>query len=375
MAGDAGGALVQIKEALRIDPELAEARLLAADTSLLIPDYQQALQYAEEILARGPSPIARLIKVKALAGMGNIGLSTLEVNKLVHDFPNDAAPKLELAALKMAQKDFSQAESMYRTLYAANRQNLAALQGVASSLFAQNRYDGAIAMLKDELSKQNSPEIRSILADASLRGGKFGQAIEEYGILATASPESAFFHLKLGDSFLQDGKAGDAVTQFQMATRLAPKDKMANAMLALSLQQAGRGPEAIPVYRAAVLLDAENPVLMNNLAYLIAETGGDLDEALRFAQDASRRHPADSDLADTIGWIYLKKNKLDDALRMLNDIVRKNPAQPMYRYHLASALIVKGDKAGAVQQLEVASASKPTPLEAAKIKELLSASR
>jgi tetratricopeptide (TPR) repeat protein len=375
LAGDPRGALTQFKEALNIDPELTQARLLAADTSLRMQDYQQALQYADQAIAAGVSPIARLIRVKSLAGMGTLSQATAEANRLAREFPNDAAPKLELASLKLGQKNFAEAESIFRALYTADRTNLPALQGLIQSFYVQNRYDAAIETLKQELSKADSAEIRAMLADACLRGRKLDLAIQEYGGLAGANPSSSFFHLKLGDAYLQKGNTPEALAQFQIAKKLAPKDAMASSMLALSLQQAGRAQEAIRAYREALALDSENPVLMNNLAYLISESGGDLNDALQLAQGASRRHPGDTDLSDTVGWIFLKKNMTDDALHVLSDIVRKNPAKPVYRYHLAAALVQKGDKVEAKRQLEAALANKPARADEAKITELLSATR
>ena len=81
---------------------------------------------------------------------------------------------------------------------------------------------------------------------------------------------------------------------------------------------------------------------MNNLAYLMAETGGNLDEALRLAQDASRRQPSNVGLSDTVGWIYLKKNLTDSAIQILSNVVQKDPRHPVYGYHLGSALYQKG---------------------------------
>jgi len=44
-------------------------------------------------------------------------------------------------------------------------------------------------------------------------------------------------------------------------------------------------------YRQALRLDPGNPEIMNNLAYLILETGGSPDEALTMAQQAKAKTP------------------------------------------------------------------------------------
>ncbi len=141
---------------------------------------------------------------------------------------------------------------VYRTLFNADRKNLAALQGLVQSLYAQNQFDSAIAILREERSKNDSADIRELLADAYLRSRKLDLAVEEYNRLAEASPNSPLFHLKLGDAYLQSGKATEAVAEFQNARKLAPKDATADSMLALSLEQAGHVPEARQAYHDAL---------------------------------------------------------------------------------------------------------------------------
>jgi uncharacterized protein HemY len=64
-------------------------------------------------------------------------------------------------------------------------------------------------------------------------------------------------------------------------------------------------------------VETENPAALNNLAYLISETpGGDLTQALTLAQKANQKLPQAPEIADTLGWIYLKKNLTDNALEI-----------------------------------------------------------
>jgi tetratricopeptide (TPR) repeat protein len=370
--GDANEALVDFKEALKIDPGLLQARLLAANTSLQTQDYKEAGQYADQVLQlTGDNPMARLVKVESLAGLGNLNEAASEAGKLDRDFPSALEPKLELASLALAQKKFVEAESMFRSLYVSDRRDLRALQGLLGVYYAQNRYDAAIQFLTDEMVKNDSPEVRRLLGDASLRGRKYDLAIQQYTQLVNAAPKSPLDHMRLGDAYLQKGNTSEAVAQFEIARSLSPKDPMVNSMLALSLHNAGRSKEAEQAYRDTISLDSNNPLVKNNLAYLMAETGGSLDEALRLAQDASRLQPANGALSDTVGWIYVKKNLTDSAVQILSNVVQKNPATPVYRYHLAVALLQRGDKVGAKAQLQAALANNPAKTDQQRIEDLL----
>ena len=113
-------------------------------------------------------------------------------------------------------------------------------------------------------------------------------------------------------------------------------------------------PKARTYYEKALKIDQNNPLALNNLAYLITETNGDLNQAMTYATEAKQRLPNFLEVSDTIGWIYLKKNIPDSAIDEFKRLVTQAPLNPIYHYHYAMALQQKGDTVGAKAQCEVA---------------------
>jgi tetratricopeptide (TPR) repeat protein len=373
--GNTDAALAEFQDAMRQNPQLLQAKVLAADVSMRRGDYAQADRYSDDIVAqtRG-NPAARLLRAEALTGMGNFDQATREVNQLSQEFPGSPEPKLQLAALRLAQKRYAESEEMYRALYEANRKDLRPLRGLVDTMVAQQRYDPAIQLLNQEKLRPGAPtaQLDALLADAALRGRKLDVAVQQYSRLASAAPGSAFDHLRLGDAYLQNGEAQQAVSEFETAKRLNPKDPQANVMLAQGLRRAGKNADAERAYRDALALQPDNALVKNNLAYLLAENGGNLDEALRLAQEASRQQPANNLLADTLAYIYIKKDLPDSAIQILSNTTRKDPNEPVYHYHLAMALLRKGDKLSARRECQTALASSPSKADEDKIRALLS---
>jgi len=369
--GDTEAALAQFEEAMRQDPKLVQARVLAADLSMQKGDFQRASRYGDELvnLTRG-NPQARLLHASALMGLGNFDQAQREIDQLQHEYPQAIEPRLELASLRTAQKKYGEAEAIYRALRASNPKDLRSLQGLVEVYEAQNRYDAAIDLLKQEKAKAPSPQLDMALADVALRGNKLPLAVSAYSQITNANPGAPFGHLRLGDAYMRQGDLAHAIEEFQKAKSLAPRDAMANAMLALALHNAGRGEEATKAYRDTLSLESGNPLVANNLAYLMAENGGNLDEALRLAQTAARAQPANQAIADTVGWIYLKKNLPDSAIQVLSNATAKDP-RPLFRYHLAMALYQKGDRAAARRECEAALAGRPAQSDEKKIRDLL----
>jgi Tfp pilus assembly protein PilF len=124
-------------------------------------------------------------------------------------------------------------------------------------------------------------------------------------------------------------------------------------------------------YRRALRMQPENPSLLNNLAFYLAENGGNLDEALALAQRAVQKLKDDPGVSDTLGWIYLKKSMPDAALQIFSALVKKNPESPIFRYHFGAALAAKGDKAAARAALDAALTKKPDKQDELKIRQLL----
>jgi predicted Zn-dependent protease len=133
----------------------------------------------------------------------------------------------------------------------------------------------------------------------------------------------------------------------------------------------GKKDQAKAFYEASLKINGEDGVVLNNLAYYIAENGGDLDQALTYAQRARRKMPHELAFADTIGVIYLKKNLVENALEILEDLAGKRPDEPVFRLHLGEALLKKGETAKARNELRMALAQRPSIEDATRIRELL----
>jgi tetratricopeptide (TPR) repeat protein len=127
--------------------------------------------------------------------------------------------------------------------------------------------------------------------------------------------------------------------------------------------------EAADKFRQALQSRPDDPNNQNNLAYALAESGRNLDEALRLAESAMRAAPREPSYADTVAVIYLKKKLPDAALQTLENVGKSVPDNPTYLYHLALAQMDTGRKVEA--RATAALARKPSKSESAQIREAL----
>ena len=376
--GDIEPARVQFNEALRLRPDYTPARLALAQIQLSKGEYEPALKTAEEILSYDRNNIkARLLRAAAYLRSNQTAKSKEELKQILDHNPNSEEAMMQMGVALVAEQKYKEAEEAFRKCYDLNPANAAGLLGLTEVMMAEKQTERALQTLRAEIQKYPTrPEFHLALGNLYVRAGKLDQGMAEFnGLLDKAdrkSPTAADLYVRLGETQLLAQNLPAAIESVKKALDILPNNSMILNRLAALLTNAGQKNEAKAAYENALRIDSDNPVALNNLAYIMAETpGGDLNQALTFAQRANQKLPQAYEIADTLGWIYLKKNLPDNALELFRNNVSKVPNNPTYRYHLAMALYQKGDKARAKQELQTALTNRPNKEEEANIKELI----
>jgi tetratricopeptide (TPR) repeat protein len=373
MKGDLEAAKKAFHEARRLKEDFIAPRVALAEIAIRQKQPKEIMQYSEEILAQSPrEPRGRLLRAIALMGTNENEKARAELTRLVRDLPQYLDAQLQLGLFYLTQKQFKEAEQIFRRLQQARQNDLRPVEGMVESRLMQQQFEEAIKLVEAELKKR--PESRSVqlaYARTAARAGKWDAALDTFRKLAAEEPNSPDLHMQMGALLIQKGDMTAAIEAFQKAEKLAPKDSRPLVAHAEALDRTGQKQRAVEVYRRALKVNPNDASALNNLAFLLAEVGGDLDEALRLAQRAVQMSPDNPATADTLGWVYLKKKMTDSALQVFEQLSRKHPDDPVIRMHYGMALIEKGDRERARKELEAALARQPSREDEAKIRELL----
>jgi tetratricopeptide (TPR) repeat protein len=367
----------EYSEAIRWAPANTSARLELAQIELDSGEFGKAVAGAEEALNYRPADrTAHLIRAVGLRGLKKYDEARAELNVMLAAEPNHPDVLFQLAALDSVTGKWKEAEAGYRKSYEVNPANTRGLLALAASMTARHQADQALSLLQAEVKKNpQRNDLRFTLATFADRTGHLNIAIPELeGLLGRIAPNSkgaAQAHTLVSECYLNNRQFQKALEHIEAARKLEPDNPEVLHFLGLVYDKLGRGPEARKAYEAALKQNGNDGIILNNLAYLIVENGGDPDLALTYAQRARQQMPHEPGFADTVGVIYLKKNLVDNALEIFEDIVRKNPGYAVFRLHLGEALLRKGETAKARKELRVALASQPSIEEAAQIRELL----
>jgi tetratricopeptide (TPR) repeat protein len=147
----------------------------------------------------------------------------------------------------------------------------------------------------------------------------------------------------LGDTYANQQKTDQAIEAYQTYLHSKPDDVAVRALLANVYEQKQDVMKAIVEYTKCLDLNPEHFFALNQLAWLYAERGKNLDEALAFAQKAVAIKPA-SGIIDTLGWVYYKRQEYAQAIAQFKLALLKDPFQPTIKYHLGLAYFQHGDR-------------------------------
>ena len=354
LLGDLASAKAELFAAAQEKESFVQAQLLLAETEIRNNHGKEGLAHADTVIARQPeNRPARLLRVKALMAMGNTTLAGSALDAYRKDHPQDLDGQLQNGLLQIALKKYDASEATFRKFYRPGQKDLRPLEGLVDTYIAARKPDAALALLQEELKQSNgSATIRNVLASTAAAFGHDDLAIKHFEELRAQYPNSAGTLVQLAKLYQRNGHVDQSTASLEKASQLAPKNAPIQAILAGNLGERGRRDDAIAQYRKSLELNPQNPAVMNNLAMLLAEDPQHRDEALTLANQAQEKAPSHPSIADTVGWIYLKKNQYDSAMQIFGNLSRKYPENGTFHYHYGAALLAKGDKSKAKQELQ-----------------------
>jgi Tfp pilus assembly protein PilF len=147
----------------------------------------------------------------------------------------------------------------------------------------------------------------------------------------------------LAQIYLFQQKLDAARGEFEAVAERSPKSVAAHTMIGVLLEARGDINGARDRFERALQIDPEAAVAANNLAWIYAQNGGNLDVAMHLAQTAQKRMPGVAEVGDTLGFIYYKKNLASLAISTLKVSVAQSPSDPIFQYHLGLAYASAGD--------------------------------
>ena len=363
-AGNPRDALDAIDRAIALTPQpRVDYVRLRARILVMLGDYEAALQaFGRAKKQGGPLPIEflpDLARALYLRGDTKGGRTTIE-RALAVEVPSPRAlllfgreetlrdPKAARAALERGAALYPQQPVFVDML-------------VASDLRAGN-FEGALARCRAAVERMpDTPRIQMTLARTLVAANRTDEAVTQAELVQQRWPGQPGVAEVYLDVMTQTGHGDEA---FQALSKQHEEGTLLpNARVLLARLHVARGEDAqaLELLRSAIADSPDLPAAQNDLAYLLARRGEEFETATELAQEARANRPDAPEIADTLGFVYLRRELAEAALVQFDAALElAEPGSPGWataQFHRGLALRQLGRPADAVAALEQALAS------------------
>jgi tetratricopeptide (TPR) repeat protein len=135
----------------------------------------------------------------------------------------------------------------------------------------------------------------------------------------------------------------------------------------ISYERTKQWPKAEADFRKALVLEPDQPMVLNYLGYSMIDQRINLAEAIAMVRKAVELRPNDGYIVDSLGWAHYQLGEYDDAVKQLERAVEIKPADPVIADHLGDAYWRIGRQLEARFQWQHAKDNKPEPADLARI--------
>jgi protein O-mannosyl-transferase len=225
---------------------------------------------------------------------------------------------------------------------------------VASSLDKSGHTDKAIELLSQGVT--NGPgigRVHSALGFIYLHKNEVKQAETEFREAIRLQPNLAGAHNNLGVALLRQGHTDEAMGEFKSAASIDLWYAEPHVNMAAVLLARGSTNEALQEFENAVQLDPQRSDARCKIALILSQQGMTA-EAVTQLQTAIEMTPDQAEPYYVLGCLLRQQEKMDEALANLQRAAELKPEWGPPHASIAMALFMKGDPAGAWQEVELA---------------------
>jgi len=344
-------AISAYQEALRLNPLATGVRVALARLQLSKGRPESTVALAEETLKSDPQNAdARLVLAQALIRQRDLPRAQTEVDALKTKYPDSAPVHVQAGTLLGMKKQYPEARREFERALQLAPGSIEAVGGLVAVDLATQKPADAKARV-DALSKAlgAAPAALMLAGRTYAATGDLKTAEQFFRRVVSQDPTQLYAYSALGQLYARQNRIPEALAEFDALAKRDPKPVAALTLSGMLMEGHGDKAGAQQQYEHAIQIDPNAAVAANNLAWMYAQNGGNLDVALQLAQTAKRQLANNPEVDDTLGYIYYKKNLPALAIPPLRASAEKDPHNAVYHYHLGLALGKSGDKQSAIK--------------------------
>ncbi|MCF7805768.1 MAG: tetratricopeptide repeat protein [Candidatus Marinimicrobia bacterium] len=322
-------------------------------------DVKRLIQMLATDHPEGENYPLEMAKVYAESGATDSAITILQ--KLDKQNPNDEY-KLLLGELYFRTGSADSAYTILRPFFdedSTENRVLYYLGGSALNIGEQALADGDSARAQSFFDESEKYYRQLLRQNDSILGGYLGLGIslrqqEEYGASVqileegiTQFPEEVELYEHQGISYYISQQYDSARSKLTTALQMDSTSMRSRHFLAFTYDQLGKKDSAEVIYKELLEAAPEEPLYLNNLAYMYAVEGKNLDKALEMVNRALELEPKNASYLDTKGWVYFQQGKYAKAKKYIEKALQISGANVEVLEHLGDVYSKLGQSARA----------------------------
>ena len=368
------------RDAVRLAPALVEAHRALAAVALNRNDMPSLEESATQVVALQPnSPDGYALLAVSAMNQKQFPKAEAQIRKALEVAPQNPVGYIQMGNLKLLQKQYPDAEKSYQQALDHDPSSADALSGLMNIYISQKQIDKAVTTANAQIVKvPNSSAFYDLLGTLLFNNKKdLNGAEAALKKSAELDKNNADALVKLGQVQIAKGSVDQAISTYQNSLKDNPREISFYILMGELYESKQSWDQAKNAYQKALELRPDNPLASNNLAYVMLQTGGNVDVALSLAQVGRRGMPDSPNAADTLGWVYYQKGAYKSAIDLFQEAIKlteknKTPDDATFHYHLGLAYQKDNQPGLAKQHLERALKINPNYSSASDVKKALS---
>jgi tetratricopeptide (TPR) repeat protein len=354
---DLNGARASVARSLELDADLLESQRVLARIHAALGEDELAVEVGRRVQERGSGdPKLQILIAQSLVRLSRLEDAAAELESIPPD-SRDAEAHFAMGRIAYLQGDRAEARTSFLAAAELEPYRFEILRSLLDLDLRENRLQDSAARVRAAANAlPENARLQQLLGLVALYAGDSPSAEASFRRAIELDPNDLGGYENLARYLLVTGRPAEVLRTYRAALERNPSSGTLHLIVGSLLELQGKTAEAIAEYEQAVRLNPDLAVAKNNLAYLITESGGNLDRALDLAQEAKEMLPDNPNASDTLGWVLFKKNVPSAAIGYLKEaesgLRPEDPQMGTVRQHLALAYEADGQPEQARQVLE-----------------------
>lgn len=329
-------ALDHYRVLLEKNPKDETVLMAAAELYEQLGNAAQAVALYERYHKLNPNQGEVPLRLAALlARQGHYRKAIAAYEDLVAKRPEDVELKLTLAGVALEAGDKKRAAKLFAAVASKDPKRLEAVRSAADLYLRMGKRNRAMKVLEKAISaRPGDVDLRLTLAELYRLQKQTTKARHHWREVVKRDPSNRQAALALADGLLTRGRRGEAIALLEPVASAHPEDAELHYRIGELLYKQKLWGRATEELLNVLKHDPDHVEALNRLAWLYAIQGRNLSEAVELSKRSLAIKPESPTFLDTLAEVHFQRREYREALRLIQQAVKKAPDKPYFRNRL-----------------------------------------